>query len=160
MTARPPATFTLADVWEAVADAVPDREALVRTPRLTYRELEDRANRLAHHLVESGYDPATTVGLYLSNGTGTGGVPGVVQGRAVPVNVNYRYVADELRYLLDDAGAGAVLFGRALGPRWRRSSMICPMSRRSWGWRTARAPTSPGSMQPTTGRRSSSGSSP
>ena len=114
-----PATFALADVWEAVAAAVPEREALVCGPRrLTYRELEERANRLAHHLLASGVRPGDHIGLYLTNGTEyVEAFLAAFKIRAVPINVNYRYVADELRYLLDDADVVGVVFDRALGPR-------------------------------------------
>src|SRR4029453_13038140 len=50
--------FNFADAWEVAADAVPEREALiVGDRRLTYAALEDRANRLGHHLSSSGVGP-------------------------------------------------------------------------------------------------------
>src|SRR5207249_1384711 len=62
--------FNLADLFESVVDAIPDREALVcGDRRLTYRQLEERANRLAHHLQRAGLEPGQHVGLYLYNGT-------------------------------------------------------------------------------------------
>jgi acyl-CoA synthetase (AMP-forming)/AMP-acid ligase II len=98
-------TFNLADLWEAVQPLVADRTALVIDERVcTYAELEERANRLADHLAKLGVGPNDHVGCYLYNG------PEYVETmlaafklRAVPVNVNYRYVADELRYLCADA---------------------------------------------------------
>jgi len=111
--AAPPASFNFADVWEMAADALGDRLALVcGDARRTYAQLEERSNRLAHHLQERGVGPGDHVGLYLEN------CPEYLEAmiacfkiRAVPVNVNYRYVADELRYLLDDSGAVGVLHG-------------------------------------------------
>ncbi len=51
-------TFNLADLFESVVDALPDREVLVSSERrLTYLELDARANRLAHHLRERGVGP-------------------------------------------------------------------------------------------------------
>lgn len=99
------ATFNLADLFELVADAVPDREALVAgTRRLTYRELEERSNRLAHHLAALGVTEGDHVGLHLVNGTEyPEGMLACFKLRAVPVNVNFRYVEDELHYLFDDA---------------------------------------------------------
>jgi 3-oxocholest-4-en-26-oate---CoA ligase len=107
----PPATFNFADIWEMSADAVPERTALVcGEERRTYAELEDRANRLAHHLLDRGVGPGDHVALYLEN------CPEYVEAmlacfkiRAVPINVNHRYVTAELRYLLDDSEAVGVL---------------------------------------------------
>jgi acyl-CoA synthetase (AMP-forming)/AMP-acid ligase II len=108
--ARAPRTFNLADLWEMAADAVPQREALVvGDQRRTYAQLEERANRLANHLAGRGIGPGDHVALYLEN------CPEYVEAmlaafklRAVPINVNHRYVADELRYLLGDSDAVAV----------------------------------------------------
>ena len=65
-----PASFNMADVWEMAADAVPEREAVVvGDQRLSYAGLEDRANRLAHHLTAQGVGPGDHVALYLENCT-------------------------------------------------------------------------------------------
>ncbi len=109
----PPASFNFADVWEMAADALGDRLALVVGPhRRTYAQLEDNANRLANHLSGLGVGPGDHVAMYLEN------CPEYLEGmlacfklRAVPINVNYRYVAGELRYLLDDCEAVGVLHG-------------------------------------------------
>src|SRR6516225_4968057 len=108
--------FNLADLWEAVADAQPRREALVcGDRRLTYADLEVRANRLAHELAEHGIGPGDHVAVHLYNGTEyLEAMLAAFKLRAVPVNVNYRYVEDELAYLLDDADAKAVVFHREL----------------------------------------------
>ena len=111
--AAAPASFNFADVWEMAADALGDRPALVvGDQRRTYADLEARANRLAHHLVSKGVEPGQHVGLYLEN------CPEYLEAmlacfkiRAVPINVNYRYVAGELRYLLDNSDAVGVLHG-------------------------------------------------
>lgn len=98
-------SFNLADLFELVADAVPDREALVAGDRrLTYRQLDERANRLAHHLSGLGVGEGAHVGLHLVNGTEYAeGMLACFKIRAVPINVNFRYVTDELRHLFDDA---------------------------------------------------------
>jgi acyl-CoA synthetase (AMP-forming)/AMP-acid ligase II len=111
--------FNFADIWEAVVDRVGDREALVcGGRRLTYAELEERSNRLAHFMAANGVGPGQHVGLYLLN------CPEYVEAmvaayklRAVPINVNYRYVKDELRYLLDDAEVVGVLYNDDLAER-------------------------------------------
>ena len=108
-----PASFNFADIWEMAADALGDREALVCGPhRRTYAQLEDRANRLANHLAGLGVEAGQHVGLYLEN------CPEYLEAmlacfklRAVPINVNHRYVAGELRYLLDNADCVGVLYG-------------------------------------------------
>ncbi len=107
-----PTTFNMADVWEMAADAVPDREALVVVGqrRLTYAQLEERVNRLAHHLAGRGIGPGDHVALYLENCTEyLEAMLAAWKLRAVPINVNHRYVAGELRYLLDNSDSVAVL---------------------------------------------------
>jgi len=103
--------FNLADIFESVADTVPDREALIYgDKRLTYAELEQRANRLAHHFLDVGVQPGDHIGLQLYNCTEyVEAMIACFKVRAVPVNVNYRYVEDELAYLFNDADLVAVL---------------------------------------------------
>jgi acyl-CoA synthetase (AMP-forming)/AMP-acid ligase II len=101
----------LADKFEEMADAVPHRHVLVAgEERVTFGDLECRANRLAHHLAGHGVGPGACVGLVARNS-----VPFVVSFlacfklRAVPVNVNYRYTGAEMREILDDSEAAAVV---------------------------------------------------
>ena len=111
--------FNLADLWERVADTVPHHEALVHhTRRFTYAETDERATRLAHALASRGIGRGDHVALYLYNGVEyLEGMLAAFKLRAVPVNVNYRYVAEELRYLLADADAKAVVFHRQFEPK-------------------------------------------
>src|SRR5262249_22548979 len=111
--------YNLADLWERVVDTVPEHEALVcGERRLTYAEADERANRLAHFLAGQGVGAGDHVALYLYNGTEyLEGMLAAFKLRAVPVNVNYRYVEEELRYLLDDADARAVVFHREFAPK-------------------------------------------
>ncbi|MFE3552881.1 acyl-CoA synthetase [Streptomyces kronopolitis] len=111
--------FNLADLFESIVDAVPDREALVYVEhpgsgaeaRLTYAELDRAANRLAHHLAEHGIGPGQHVGLHLYNGVGyLQALYACLKIRAVPVNVNYRYVEEELAYLYRDADLTALVY--------------------------------------------------
>ena len=106
-----PQSYNLADVWEMAADLVPEREALVvGDQRRTYADLEERANRLAHHLGGLGVGPGDHVGLYLQNcAEYIEAMLAAFKLRAVPVNVNYRYVTDELRYLLDNSDSVGVI---------------------------------------------------
>jgi 3-oxocholest-4-en-26-oate---CoA ligase len=97
--------FNLADLFEGVVDVVGDRIAVVAGDRrLTYAELDARANRLAHHLRDAGIGQDEFVGVQLVNGTEYLEVMlACFKIRAVPVNVNYRYVARELEYLYREA---------------------------------------------------------
>jgi len=110
--------FNLADLYESVADVVPGRTAMVAGDRrLTYAELDERANRLAHHLAEMGVGPGDRVGIQLVNGTEyIECMLACFKVRAVPVNVNYRYVAAELRYLYEDAGLSGLVYHGRFGP--------------------------------------------
>jgi acyl-CoA synthetase (AMP-forming)/AMP-acid ligase II len=104
-------TFNLADLTEAAVDRVPERQALITLERtLTYAGLEDRANRLAAWLASRGIGPGDHVGCYLFNGTEyVETMLAAYKLRAVPINVNYRYVEDELRYLFRDADLKALV---------------------------------------------------
>ena len=112
-------SFNLADLFESVADAVGEREAVVCGPeRRTYAELDARANRLAHHLSASGVKPGDHVGMYLQNSIEyIEALIACLKARAVPININFRYVTDELRYLLDDADVAALFHSRKFTPR-------------------------------------------
>ncbi|MBV8559499.1 MAG: acyl-CoA synthetase [Acidimicrobiia bacterium] len=115
--------FNLADIFESIADVVPDREAIVcEDDRVTYAQLEERANRLAHHLRENGVAPGQHVGVQLYNSIEylTTAVA-CLKIRAVPVNVNYRYVEDELAYLYNDADLVALVVHRELASRAARA---------------------------------------
>jgi acyl-CoA synthetase (AMP-forming)/AMP-acid ligase II len=111
--------FNLADLWERVVDTVPDHEALLcGDRRLTFAEEDERANRLANALAARGVGPGDHVACYLYNSIEYLEVMiAAFKLRAVPINVNYRYVEDELRYLLDDADVKAVVFHREFAPK-------------------------------------------
>lgn len=103
--------YNIADLFESVADAVADRTALVcGEQRRTFAELDARANRLAHVLAAQGVGAGDRIGLYLQNGAEyVEAMLAAFKLRAVPANVNFRYVADELRYLCRDAGVKGLL---------------------------------------------------
>jgi 3-oxocholest-4-en-26-oate---CoA ligase len=111
--------FNLADLWERVADTVPDHHAVVDGDRrFTYAELDERANRLAHVLTAQGIGPGDHVAVYLYNSVEyLETMLAAFKLRAVPINVNYRYVEDELRYLLTDCDARAVVFHAGFAPK-------------------------------------------
>ena len=111
--------FQLADLMESVADAVPGREAIVYGDhRLTFRQFDDRATQLAHYLRSQGIGPADRVGLYLYNcNEYLEGAFAAFKLGASPVNINFRYVEEELRYLCDDADLKPMIFHREFAPR-------------------------------------------
>ncbi len=113
------ADWNLADVFESVRDALPDHIALIQGDRrCTWREFDDRAARLAQALTQAGLEPDSKVASYLYNcNEYSEGVFATLKLRGVPANVNYRYLEDELVYLLDNSDAEALLFHGSLGDR-------------------------------------------
>jgi acyl-CoA synthetase (AMP-forming)/AMP-acid ligase II len=111
-------TFNLADLFEAAVDAYGDREYLVAGgERRTYAQMEDRANRLAHYLTSQGIGPGDHVGIYSLNSVEWVETAwAVFKIRAVWININYRYVKDELRYLFTNADLVALVHQAQYGP--------------------------------------------
>lgn len=130
--------YNLADLFESVVDAVPEREALVYLDhpgtgaerRLTYAELDAAANRIAHHLIEAGIGPGEHLGLHLYNGVEyLQTVLACLKARIVPVNVNYRYVEEELVYLYRDADLAALVFDAEFDERVAAAAPQAPKLR-------------------------------
>ncbi len=113
------ANFNFADIWEAVADRVADRVAVVcGGVERSYGEIEERSTRLAHAFADAGVGAGDHVGLYLLNGPEyLESMLAAFKIRAVPVNINYRYVEGELRYLFDDADLVALVSHRQFADR-------------------------------------------
>jgi acyl-CoA synthetase (AMP-forming)/AMP-acid ligase II len=114
-----PGEFNLADLFERAVDAFGDRDYLLAEgKRRTYAEMDERANRLAHHLAAHGVGPGDHVGIYAYNSVEwVEALWAVFKLRAVWVNINYRYVDDELRYLFDNADLVALIYQREFAPR-------------------------------------------
>jgi 3-oxocholest-4-en-26-oate---CoA ligase len=110
--------LNMADLFEHAADAFPERVALIYGERqVTYRELEDEANRLAHHLAAQGAGPGSHVGLYARNSVeAVETLLATIKLRAVAININYRYVHNELAYYLRDADLSALVYDQGLAP--------------------------------------------
>ncbi|MFC7329008.1 acyl-CoA synthetase [Marinactinospora rubrisoli] len=108
--------FSLSALLAAVAAAVPDRLAVVAGPsRLTFAALDARATRVAHHLRAAGIRPGEHVAILSFNrAEWLESAFGAFRAGAVPVNVNYRYVPGELRHVLADSDAVALIAERAL----------------------------------------------
>ena len=123
--------WTFADVWETVADAVPDALAQVHGPRSSvWAEFDRRADGIASALIGAGLNRQDKVALYLLN------VPeyleaafAALKAGLVPVNTNYRYVRDELLYIWQNADAAAVVFQGRFDERVDELRSRCPAVR-------------------------------
>ena len=104
--------WNFADVWEVVAEQIPDAPAQVQGDRrYTWTQFDERANGVAHALLESGVVEQDKVAQYLYNGPEyLESVYGAWKAGLAPLNTNYRYADDELVYLWDNADAVAVVF--------------------------------------------------
>ncbi|HXQ22914.1 MAG TPA: AMP-binding protein, partial [Candidatus Acidoferrales bacterium] len=111
--------FNVADLVEAATDRVPDREVLVCGPdRLTYAQLDARANRLAHYFQSIGFGRNAHIGIYgFNSARWVEAMLAAYKIRAVPINVNYRYIEHELLYLFDNADLTAVVHDAQFAPR-------------------------------------------
>jgi acyl-CoA synthetase (AMP-forming)/AMP-acid ligase II len=111
--------FNLADQFEHAVDLWSEREYLVADGRRrTYGEMEARANRLAHHLADQGIGPGDHVGIYGVNSVEwIESLWAIFKLRAVWININYRYVEDELAYLFGNADLQALVHDAAFTDR-------------------------------------------
>ncbi|MEH3130495.1 MAG: acyl-CoA synthetase [Mycolicibacterium neoaurum] len=111
--------LNIADLAEHAIDAVPDRVALIcEGEQLTYAQLEERANRLAHYLLDQGVKKDDKVGLYCRNRIEIViGMLGIIKAGAILVNVNFRYVEGELKYLFDNSDMVALIHERRYADR-------------------------------------------
>ncbi len=117
-----------ATLWESLADAIGDREALVcGDARRTWSEYDDRSARLASVFADAGLAPDSKLGLYLYNGTEYAESQfAAFKQRYVPININYRYLDDELHYLIDNSDSEALVFHTSLGERVAQVMDRCP----------------------------------
>lgn len=129
--ARSNAGFNLSSVFGEVARTIPDHPFLTwRGRRLTYADVDARADGVAHYLTSAGPGCHTErdglqghesgqdhLGIYLRNGNEyPETLIGSYRARVAPFNVNYRYVDEELRYLLNDAKARALVYHAEFAP--------------------------------------------
>src|SRR5580658_6866459 len=110
--------FNYANVWEPMAAAMPDRPAQIQGERVfTWADFDRRANALARRFLDAGLQKQSKVAAYLLNGPEyLETYYAAFKAGLAPVNTNYRYVADELIYLFDNADAEAVVFHASFGP--------------------------------------------
>ncbi|MDT5243595.1 MAG: 3-oxocholest-4-en-26-oate---CoA ligase [Mycobacterium sp.] len=111
--------LNIADLAEHAIDAVPDRVALIcDDEQLTYAQLEEKANRLAHYLIDQGVKKDDKVGLYCRNRIEIViAMLGIVKAGAILVNVNFRYVEGELKYLFENSDMVALVHERRYADR-------------------------------------------
>ena len=125
------AQYPVAEIHEAIAATRPDAECLVfRDQRFTWAQVTERTRRLANHLIGAGLGCHTErselqghesgqdhLAVYLHNGNEyLEAMLGSFKARVAPFNVNYRYVAEELHYLLTDSNAAAVVVHSQFAP--------------------------------------------
>ena len=123
--------FHFATVWESIADVIGDNTAVVHGDRrFTWSQYDERAARIAAAYSAAGLGPDSKIGLYLYNGNEYLEAHfGAFKMRGVPINVNYRYLDEELVYLLDNADAEALVFHSSLGDRVERIRARLPKLR-------------------------------
>ncbi len=111
--------FNLADLFENAVDHFAEREYVVAEGKCcTYAEMEARANRLAHHLQANGVGPGDHVGIYAYNSIEwVETLWAVFKIRAVWININFRYVEEELSYIFENADLTALVVAREFCPR-------------------------------------------
>jgi len=121
------------DMYDAVARIVdPAQAALIHGARsISWRDFDIRSNNLARSLVVGGAQPDAKLAFYMRNHPAyMEGLVAAFKARQVHVNVNYRYVADEVRYILENADASTVLFAREFSPIVARIQGQLPLVRR------------------------------
>jgi acyl-CoA synthetase (AMP-forming)/AMP-acid ligase II len=120
--------LNFADLFEHAADLFGDRTAVVSGDRqVTYRELDERTNRLAHHLAGMGMGPGDHVGLYAHNSIEAAEtILASCKLRAVAININYRYTENELQYMFSDADLAALVYDRQFAPRVAAAAAAAP----------------------------------
>jgi len=117
-----------ATVWESIADAIPDLPATTHgSVTRSWSEYDQRAARVAGALSAAGLEPGAKVSLFMYNSNEfMESQFGVFKMRGVPINVNYRYLDDELWYLLDNSDSEAIIFHSSLGDRVTRVAERLP----------------------------------
>ena len=111
-----------ATVWESIADAIPDHPATTHDGvTRSWSQYDDRSARVAQAFVDAGLGPESKIGLYMYNcNEYMEAHYAAFKMRGVAVNVNYRYLGEELWYLLDNSDAEAIVFHTSLADRVAR----------------------------------------
>ncbi|HEY4377971.1 MAG TPA: acyl-CoA synthetase [Acidimicrobiales bacterium] len=127
--------WNFAEIWETVAQQIPDATAQIHgESRHSWREFDERANGVAHTLLEAGAVEQDKVAQYLYNCPAyMESMFGAWKAGLVPVNTNYRYADDELVYLWDNADAIAVVFHGTFAENIERIQDRVPKVK-TWLW--------------------------
>ncbi len=127
--------WNYADIWETIASQIPDAPAQIQGARRSnWREFDERANGVAHALLDAGAQEQDKVAQYLHNCPEyLESMYGAWKAGLVPVNTNYRYLDDELVYLWDNADAVAVVFHGCFAENVERIRARVPRVR-TWLW--------------------------
>ncbi|WP_062988514.1 acyl-CoA synthetase [Nocardia anaemiae] len=122
-------SYNIADLVEHAIDLMPDRVALADDGReVTYAQLEERANKLANYLLQQGVQPGDKVGIYSRNTIeAVEAMVAVFKARAVMINVNFRYVENELQYIFDNSDMVALIHERRYSDRVARVRPNTPL---------------------------------
>ncbi len=129
MSTTGPDALNFATIWEGITDRMPAAPAVAHGPDVhDWATFDDRAARVAAALHAAGVEPGDKVALYLFNGFEyLEAQYAAFKQRAVPCNVNYRYLADELAYLLDNADAKVLFYDHTLADRVAAVRERCPL---------------------------------
>ena len=121
--------FNAADIFEGVVDRVPDREAIVHgSTRLTYKELDARSNKAANALKKLGIKKGSHLGIYAFNCVEWLEIMlGAYKLCAIPININYRYVEEELKYLIDNADMEAIFYHKQFSNKLENIKSYLPL---------------------------------
>ncbi len=101
-----------ASVWEMISDIIPDNQALICEDEvILWKDYDIQSSKIATALSNAGLSANSKAGLYLNNSNEyLIGQNAIFKIGGVPINVNYRYVAEELIYLLDNSDSEAVFY--------------------------------------------------
>ena len=120
--------INFASVWEMIADLVPDNDALICGEDIvSWKSYDSRSSKVASALINAGLEANSKAGLYLNNSNEyLIGQNAIFKIGGVPINVNYRYVEEELIYLLDNSDAEAVFYHACYSSRIKQIAKSLP----------------------------------
>jgi len=117
-----------ASVWEMISDIIPDNDALISGDEvISWRGYDLKSSKIATALTDAGLSANSKAGLYLNNSNEyLIGQNAIFKIGGVPINVNYRYVAEELVYLLDNSDSEAVFYHACYSSRIKEIADLLP----------------------------------
>ena len=117
-----------ASVWEMISDIIPENDALISGNEVvSWKDYDLISSKIATALTRAGLSANSKAGLYLNNSNEyLIGQNAIFKIGGVPINVNYRYVAEELIYLLDNSDSEAVFYHACYSSRIKEISSSLP----------------------------------